>query len=235
MKDLKHCPLCKKNLLLNEFNKNASNNDGLQGECRKCSNARARKKTRDKNIAKLLKTITVKGKIKKQVKKDSISDLQLAAKAVFLKNIARYMADEDADYRVLASRAGYSGPTVSSYLNGPKNVSERFISQVSKKIPVLSMEWITYKKAISGEVPEEEIMKTVVPALPNDKYIVFIDDEILDPGECPMDEQYVREAVNDFLQFNFLDPGSCVIEVYKLHKMGYELNTIHDLTIYAAS
>ena len=233
MKNRKRCSACKNEVLHSGFNKNRSNPDGFQGECRECQNARARTRNRKRATAKRLKKIIVEGKVKKQVAKDKISDLELRAKGLFLSHLANYMTDEDADYKILANRAGYSAPTVSSYLNGPEKVSEQFIRQVSKKIPALAGEWLSYRYMIDGKMPEKE-PEPVVPALRNDQYIVIVDNEILDADGGPLNELQVSEAVNDHLQIEHVGPTDCVIEVFKLVKMGYELNTIHDLTIYSS-
>jgi hypothetical protein len=224
MKNRKRCSACKNEVLVSGFNMNNSNKDKLQGECRTCQNERARKRNRKKAKA--------KKSVKEQVKKDKINNYELQAKAIFLNHLAGYMADEDADYKVLANRAGYDPRTVSSYLNGPEKVSERFISQVSKRIPALSREWIIYKMGVTGKMPEPE-PKTVIPSLSQDLYVVVVDDELLEPGVGPLQENEISEAVDSYLNEQEVTPNECVIEVFKLVKVGYELNIVHDLTIYS--
>lgn len=239
----KRCSACKNSFLFEFFNKNRSNPDGLQGECRECQNARARTRNRKKaEVKKLKKTVkkitkkaskTQKAAVMKQLKKDKTSDLELRAKDLFLGHLANYMADEDADYKVLANRAGYAPTTVSQILVGPHKVSERFIRAISRKIPPLSMEWNKYRHLVHGDEPVPD-PQPLVPSLTNDEYILIVDNEIIEASNGPQNEAQISEALNDYLNEQQLSLGDSVIEVYKLVKMGYELNVIHDLTIYSS-
>ena len=232
MKNRKHCSACKNDVLLSGFNKNVSNQpSGLQGECRECQNKRARDRNRKKATAKRLKKILVEDMVKKQVVKDRMSDQELGAKDIFLKHVANYMRDNNADYRCIAKEAGYSKATVSSYLNWPEKVSEQFIRQCSKKIPGLSREWGDYRERMGLSKISND---PVTPALEDDRYVILVDDEILEKDMGGMTETECKQALDEYLTEQELAPRDCVIEVFKLVKMGYELNIMHDLTIYSS-
>lgn len=141
------------------------------------------------------------------------------------------MASENLDYKNIATMAGYSHATVSSYLNGPDKVSEQFIRQVSKKIPALAQEWLKFNHMINGNKPGEEPRFTLAP-IPGDRYILVINGDVIDVGgSAVMGEAMVGTALNEFLNDEDAKPSEFVIEVFKLMKMGYELNIMHNLYI----